>query len=85
MLDYLLKGESIMSAKIALQVLNEFENKEKKQNSNPDPSLTDQEKQILKSMVNGNSPKAVADSITTNISFIYVNFFNIYKKLHYIT
>ena len=85
MLDYLIKGESIMSVKIALQVLNVFENKEKKQNSKPDPSLTDQEKQILKSMVDGNSPKAVADSITTNINAIYANFFNIYKKLHYLT
>jgi DNA-binding NarL/FixJ family response regulator len=84
MLDYLVKGESIMSVKIALQVLNVFENKEKKQNSKPDPSLTDQEKQILKSMVDGNSPKAVADSITTNINAIYANFFNIYKKLHYL-
>jgi DNA-binding NarL/FixJ family response regulator len=44
--------------------------------------LTKREKEILNKLIEGNSCKAIADSISVNVETLRPDFKNIYKKIH---
>jgi len=80
-LDDLSRGESVMSAQIALKVIDTFGRKPNRKIKKANLSLSDCEHSILKYRIEGSSPKAIADSLTLTLSQVYTNFYNIYKKL----
>lgn len=75
------QGGAPMSAHIARKVIDFFQQK-KQYPAKPQTVLTPREKEILTGLVNGNSFKAIADSLFISIETVRFHFRNIYKKLH---
>ena len=71
-----------MSANIARKVIDFFQNKKPHHQSTDASVLTSREKEILASLVEGNSFKAIAESLFISIETVRFHFRNIYKKLH---
>ena len=85
------EGGAPMSSHIARKVIDFFSRKDvrglsqqKKQASQEKTEgiLTPREKEILSGLVEGNSFKAIADSLFISIETVRFHFRNIYKKLH---
>lgn len=76
------EGGSPMSANIARKVIDFFQNKRPRTQSLTESGLTSREKEILASLVEGNSFKAIAESLFISIETVRFHFRNIYKKLH---
>ncbi len=72
-------GGSFMSPQIARKVIGFFRNGEKR---TPEKTLTDKEKEIVLSLVDGLSYKMIADSHSITIETVRTHIKNIYKKLH---
>ena len=79
-------GGTPMSSNIARKVIDLFNSKKLPYNHNSEETvLTKQEKEILNKLVEGNSFKAIADSINVNIETLRADFRNIYKKIHLVS
>ncbi|MHB1687302.1 MAG: LuxR C-terminal-related transcriptional regulator, partial [Ignavibacteriaceae bacterium] len=83
------EGGAPMSSHIARKVIDFFSRRDgfpqqKKQTSqqNSVNILTPREKEILSGLVEGNSFKAIADTLFISIETVRFHFRNIYKKLH---
>lgn len=76
------EGGSPMSANIARKVIDFFQNKRPRAQNPNNSILTSREKEILASLVEGNSFKAIAESLFISIETVRFHFRNIYKKLH---
>ncbi len=75
-------GFTPINSQIAGKVLKLFQQKNKNGDST---ELNKQEKDILAKLVEGNSVKAIADSMKISMDEIGSDFRNIYKKLHFQT
>ena len=75
------KGGAPMSSHIARKVIDLFQQVKQHQSSSKD-ILTPREKEILGSLVEGNSFKVIADSLFISIETVRFHFRNIYRKLH---
>ncbi len=76
------KGGAPMSSNIARKVIDFFQQKKQVSPQKPQNLLTPREKEILSGLVEGNSFKAIADSLFISIETVRFHFRNIYKKLH---
>ncbi len=76
------QGGAPMSASIARKVIDFFQQKKQLSPQKPQNILTPREKEILGGLVEGNSFKAIADSLFISIETVRFHFRNIYKKLH---
>lgn len=78
------EGGTPMSSNIARKVIGLFQQKGISNNSGNDKtvSLSQREKEILNKLVEGNSVKAIADSLLISIDVLRSDFKNIYNKLH---
>ncbi|MCL5028661.1 MAG: response regulator transcription factor [Bacteroidetes bacterium] len=76
------QGGAPMSAHIARKVIDFFQHKKQVFPQKPQSILTPREKEILAGLVEGNSFKAIADSLFISIETVRFHFRNIYKKLH---
>ncbi len=76
------QGGAPMSANIARKVIDFFQQKKQLSAQKPQSILTPREKEILSGLVEGNSFKAIADSLFISIETVRFHFRNIYKKLH---
>lgn len=75
------EGGAPMSSHIARKVVAYFQEK-KNNNGNNSYNLTLREMEVLKSLVEGKSCKAIADSLFISIETVRFHFRNIYNKLH---
>jgi DNA-binding NarL/FixJ family response regulator len=75
------EGGAPMSSHIARKVVAFFQEK-KNNNGNNAYNLTLREMEVLKSLVEGKSCKAIADSLFISIETVRFHFRNIYNKLH---
>ncbi len=76
------EGGAPMSSHIARKVIDLF-HKIKQTSPHDQPNLlTPREKEMLSSLVDGKSFKAIADSLFISIDTVRFHFRNIYKKLH---
>jgi DNA-binding NarL/FixJ family response regulator len=75
-------GGAPMSSNIARKVVDLFLRKSQSEPQNDSTILTPREKEILGSLIEGNSFKAIADSLLISIETVRFHFRNIYKKLH---
>lgn len=75
-------GGAPMSSHIARKVIHFFQEKKQTSPSKEQTLLTPREKEILSGLVEGNSFKAIADSLFISIETVRFHFRNIYKKLH---
>lgn len=71
-----------MSAHIARKVIDFFQHKKQISPLKQQNILTAREKEILTGLVEGNSFKAIADSLFISIETVRFHFRNIYRKLH---
>ena len=78
-LDLLLSGGAPMSPVVARKVLEFFRPQKKDKEKSP---LTDREKQVVESLVDGLSYKMIAGRLEISIGTIFTHIKNIYKKLH---
>ncbi len=76
------QGGAPMSANIARKVIDFFQQKKQLSPNKNQNLLTPREKEILTGLVEGNSFKAIADSLFISIETVRFHFRNIYKKLH---
>ncbi len=78
------KGCIPMSSNIARKVIDLFQQKKISNNekNNSKLKLTEREKEILNKLVEGNSFKAIADSLSVNLETMRSDFKDIYKKIH---
>jgi len=78
------KGCTPMSSNIARKVIDLFQQKKISNNEgiNPKFKLTEHEKEILNKLVEGDSFKAIADSLSVNLDTLRLDFKDIYKKIH---
>ncbi len=78
------EGGTPMSSNIARKVIGLFQQKGITNNGGGDKmvSLNQREKDILNKLVEGNSVKAIADSLFINVDTLRSDFKNIYNKLH---
>ena len=76
------KGGAPMSSHIARKVIDFFQVKKTSSSGDNQNILTPREKEILSGLVEGNSFKALADSLCISIETVRFHFRNIYKKLH---
>jgi len=78
------KGCTPMSSNIARKVIDLFQQKKISNNEgiNPKLKLTEHEKEILNKLVEGDSFKAIADSLSVNLDTLRLDFKDIYKKIH---
>ena len=75
------QGGAPMSSHIARKVIDLFQ-QVKQHQASPKDVLTPREKEILGSLVEGNSFKVIADSLFISIETVRFHFRNIYRKLH---
>ena len=75
-------GGAPMSSHIARKVIDFFQQKKQSVPVDSQNILTPREKEILSGLVEGNSFKAIADSLFISIETVRFHFRNIYKKLH---
>jgi DNA-binding NarL/FixJ family response regulator len=71
-----------MNSGIARKVIQFFQQKKQMDIKNSQSLLTNCEKDILNKLVEGNSFKAISDSLYMSIEDMRFSFKNIYKKLH---
>jgi DNA-binding NarL/FixJ family response regulator len=76
------EGGAPMSAHIARKVIDFFQHKKQMSSPKQQNILTAREKEILTGLVEGNSFKAIADSLFISIETVRFHFRNIYRKLH---
>ena len=76
------KGGSPMSSHIARKVVDFFQENDALFRKNEEISLTKREVEVLTGLVDGNSYKAIANSLDISIDTVKFHFRNIYKKLH---
>ncbi len=81
-IDEAYHGGAPMSSHIARKVIDFFQNRKQNSSSKSQNLLTPREKEILSGLVDGNSFKAIADSLYISIETVRFHFRNIYKKLH---
>jgi DNA-binding NarL/FixJ family response regulator len=75
-------GGAPMSSHIARKVIDFFQQKKQTAPVDAPNILTPREKEILSGLVEGNSFKAIADSLFISIETVRFHFRNIYRKLH---
>jgi DNA-binding NarL/FixJ family response regulator len=75
-------GGAPMSSHVARKVIDFFQQKKQSAPVNSTTVLTPREKEILSGLVEGNSFKAIADSLSISIETVRFHFRNIYRKLH---
>ncbi len=75
-------GGAPMSSHIARKVIDFFQVKKSASSNDSQNLLTPREREILGGLVEGNSFKALADSLCISIETVRFHFRNIYKKLH---
>ena len=75
-------GGAPMSSHIARKVIDFFQHKKQVSAGGSQNILTPREREILSGLVEGNSFKAIADSLFISIETVRFHFRNIYKKLH---
>lgn len=76
------EGGAPMTSHIARKVVDFFQKKQSNQSKESDIQLTPREKEVLSGLVEGNSYKAIADSLFISVETVRFHFRNIYKKLH---
>ncbi len=76
------QGGAPMSSHIARKVIDFFQHKNRSASKGANNNLTPREREILSGLVEGNSFKAIADSLFISIETVRFHFRNIYKKLH---
>ncbi len=76
------QGGAPMSSHIARKVIDFFQQKNKTSAKGSNNILTPREREILGGLVEGNSFKAIADTLFISIETVRFHFRNIYKKLH---
>ncbi|MHB1687659.1 MAG: response regulator [Ignavibacteriaceae bacterium] len=76
------EGGAPMSSHIARKVIDFFQQKKQASPQKNVSILTPREKEILSGLVEGNSFKAIADTLFISIETVRFHFRNIYKKLH---
>lgn len=76
------EGGAPMTSHIARKVVNFFQNKGVFTQSESKNVLTPREKEVLSGLIDGNSYKAIADSLFISVDTVRFHFRNIYKKLH---
>ena len=79
-LHELTQGGAPMSSSIAMKVLQSFQQKRK--SAGDQYQLTDKEKEILQSLVAGNSYKVIASQKSISVFTVRNHISNIYSKLH---
>ena len=75
-------GGTPMSSNIARKVIDLFNRRTDNGGNSGKTTLTKREKEILNKLIEGNSCKAIADSISINVETLRPDFKNIYKKIH---
>jgi DNA-binding NarL/FixJ family response regulator len=75
-------GGAPMSSHIARKVIDFLQVKKSASSNDSQNLLTPREREILGGLVEGNSFKALADSLCISIETVRFHFRNIYKKLH---
>lgn len=81
LIEEVYEEKSYMNSFVARNVLSFFRNKKVSVNKRND-FLDKKELGILNSLVEGKSPKAIADHLKITRDSIHHHFYNIYKKLH---
>lgn len=76
------EGGAPMSANIARKVVEFFRQQKLDSHHESHVSLTPREREVLRKLVEGNSYKAIADSLFISVETVRFHFRNIYKKLH---
>jgi len=76
------QGGTPMSSNIARKVIELFQQKRTSNGDDNTASFLSQERDILNKLIEGNSIKAIADSLSINEENVRNNFKSIYKKLH---
>jgi DNA-binding NarL/FixJ family response regulator len=76
------EGGAPMSAHIARKVVDFFQKRKITSSSDTEILLTPREKEVLSKLVDGNSYKAIANSLFISVETVRYHFKNIYKKLH---
>jgi DNA-binding NarL/FixJ family response regulator len=76
------EGGAPMSAHIARKVVDFFQHKKIVSTNDSEILLTPREKEVLSKLVDGNSYKAIANSLFISVETVRYHFKNIYKKLH---
>jgi DNA-binding NarL/FixJ family response regulator len=75
-------GGAPMSSHIVRKVIDFFQQKKQSASVDSPNILTPREKEILSGLAEGNSFKAIADSLSISIDTVRFHFRNIYRKLH---
>ncbi|MBN1300023.1 MAG: response regulator transcription factor [Melioribacteraceae bacterium] len=76
------EGGAPMTSHIARKVVDFFKSKGSIRHNGENIDLTPREKEVLGGLVEGNSYKAIADSLNISVETVRFHFRNIYKKLH---
>jgi DNA-binding NarL/FixJ family response regulator len=76
------EGGAPMTSNIARKVVDFFQKTQPIQKPEESIQLTKREKEVLTGLVDGNSYKAIADSLNISVDTVRFHFRNIYKKLH---
>jgi DNA-binding NarL/FixJ family response regulator len=76
------EGGAPMTSHIARKVVDFFQNNKVEKKTGIDVQLTPREKEVLGGLVEGNSYKAIADTLNISVETVRFHFRNIYKKLH---
>ena len=81
LIEEVYQGKSYMNSFVARSILNFFPSKRNHTNKGSD-KLNQSEFSILNNLVEGKSPKAIADYLHITRDAVHFQFFNIYQKLH---
>ncbi len=76
------EGGSPMSSLIARQVINVFQQTQSKSETDNDSGLSSREKEVLKSLSDGNNYQEIADRLFISVDTVRHHIRNIYRKLH---
>lgn len=75
-------GGAPMSAHIARKVVDFFQQRKLLQRSEEPNLLTAREREVLRRLVEGDSTKAIADTLHVSLDTVRFHYRNIYRKLH---
>lgn len=81
-IEALARGESAMNGMIASKLLEYFQKQAVKRTSLDETDLTNREKTILQSLVNGKSYKEIAAELFISVETLNTHVKNIYRKLN---
>lgn len=81
-IDEIMEGGSPMSSNIARQVINVFQKNNARITSKEDYDLSEREKDVLKSLSEGNNYQEIAESLFISVDTVRHHIRNIYSKLH---